>query len=58
MKLPEVELQPEELNIVCELVLQHVADREVWAFGYRARQAAKTYSDLDRAILGLTPLPL
>jgi type I restriction enzyme S subunit len=58
MNLPEVELHPEELRIVRELLRLHLPDCEVWAFGSRARQTAKNYSDLDLAILGQTPLPL
>jgi type I restriction enzyme S subunit len=33
-----------------------VPDREVWAFGSRARRAAKPYSDLDLAIITSAPL--
>lgn len=31
---------------------------QVWAFGSRARHAAKPFSDLDLAVLGLAPLSL
>jgi len=35
-----------------------VPDREVWAFGSRAKWTAKEYSDLDIAIIGNEPLSL
>jgi hypothetical protein len=58
MKLPGVELQPEELRIVRGLLRQHLPDCEVWVLAFRVRRATKTYSDLDLAILGPIPLPL
>jgi type I restriction enzyme S subunit len=53
-----LELKPEHLAIVCRILRKHVPDLEVWAFGSRARGAAKPYSDLDLAILTVRPLDL
>ena len=40
------------------LLSRHVPDREVWAFGSRAKATAKPFSDLDLVILGSQPLPI
>ena len=55
---PLLNLRPDDLEIVCNVLRQHVPDREVLAFGSRATWTAKEYSDLDLAILGDEPLPL
>ncbi len=55
---PLLDLRPDDLDIVCNVLRQHVPDREVLAFGSRATWTAKNYSDLDLAILGDEPLPL
>ena len=36
----------------------HLSDMEVWAFGSRARNTAKPYSDLDLALISKEPLSL
>ena len=54
----QLDLQPEYLGIVREILRNHVPDRKVLAFGSRAAWAAKKYSDLDLAILGDEPLTL
>jgi type I restriction enzyme S subunit len=53
---PPVQMSGEEWRLVCEILRQQVPDREVWAFGSRATGTAKPYSDLDLAIIGITPL--
>ena len=53
-----LELLPRELEIVCGILERHVPDREVWAFGSRAKGTARPYSDLDLAVLGDQPLAL
>jgi predicted nucleotidyltransferase len=53
-----LELRPSELGIVREILQRHVPEREVWAFGSRVKGKAKTYSDLDLAVLGEQPLTL
>jgi predicted nucleotidyltransferase len=52
-----IQLQPEELAMVRQILQAHVPDRDVRVFGSRARAVAKPYSDLDLAIMGATPLP-
>ena len=56
--MPPVDIAPQHLAIVLEILRKHVPDREVWAFGSRARRAAKRYSDLDLAIISAEPLSL
>jgi predicted nucleotidyltransferase len=55
---PCIDMRPEHLAIVRDILSGCVPDREVWAFGSRARGTAKPYSDLDLAILGDAPLSL
>jgi hypothetical protein len=38
---PPVQMSGEEWRLVCEILRQHVPDREVWAFGSRAIGTAK-----------------
>lgn len=54
--VPHIDIRPDHWDIVEGLLSRHVPDREVWAFGSRAKWTAKTYSDLDLAILGDEPL--
>lgn len=56
--VPAIDIRPEQWAIVRTILRRHVPGREVWAFGSRARGAAKPYSDLDLAILGEAPLGL
>jgi type I restriction enzyme S subunit len=56
--LPDIEITPEQWNIVSTILQKHIPNKTVWIFGSRARHAAKPYSDLDLAIIGETPLPL
>jgi predicted nucleotidyltransferase len=51
-------LLPGELEIVREILRRHVPGREVWAFGSRVKGKARTFSDLDLAVLGDQPLAL
>ena len=55
---PSLDLRPDHLDIVRDILFRHVPDRKVLAFGSRATWAAKEYSDLDLAVLGDEPLPL
>ena len=43
---------------VRDILRRHVPHHEVWAFGSRARNTAKPYSDLDLAIISDRPLSL
>lgn len=54
--MPPVDIAPEHLAMVIDILRKHVPDYEVWAFGSRARRAARRYSDLDLAIISAEPL--
>jgi type I restriction enzyme S subunit len=56
--IPKIDISPENWAIVSAILQRRVSDREVWAFGSRARWTAKPYSDLDLAILGDQALSL
>jgi predicted nucleotidyltransferase len=51
-----IDISPGDLKIVQDILRKHVPDREVWAFGSRARRTAKMYSDLDLAVITDTPM--
>jgi predicted nucleotidyltransferase len=51
-----IDISPGDLKIVQEILRKHVPDREVWAFGSRAKRTAKTYSDLDLTVI--TDIPM
>lgn len=55
---PKIDICPDQWAIVQAILQKHVPDRDVWAFGSRAKGNAKDYSDLDLAILGEQPLGL
>lgn len=56
--VPAIDIRPEQWAIVRSILRHHVPQREVWAFGSRARGTAKPYSDLALVILGDEPLGL
>ena len=56
--LVELNISPDELQIVQTILQQHIPQRTVWAFGSRVNGKAKPYSDLDLVVLGDTPLSL
>jgi type I restriction enzyme S subunit len=58
MNPPGIAISPEQWEIVRRILRCHVPEREVWAFGSRAKGTAKPFSDLDLAILGSQPLTL
>ena len=51
-----IDISPGDLKIVQDILRKHVPDREVWAFGSRAKRTAKRYSDLDLAVMTDTPM--
>ncbi len=57
-EIPKIDIRPDHWEIVQKILIKHVPDYEVWAFGSRARWNAKQYSDLDLAIITDKPLPL
>ena len=53
-----LDLEDRHRALILAILVQHVPDREVWAFGSRVKGTAVKHSDLDLAILGDEPLPL
>ena len=51
-----IDINPYHLEIVTQILHEHVPDCEVRAFGSRATWTSKEYSDLDLAIVGNGPL--
>ena len=51
-----IDLSPTHLKTVRQILAEHVPACEVRAFGSRVTQSAKTYSDLDLAVVGATAL--
>jgi type I restriction enzyme S subunit len=49
---PQIDLRPELLAKVLQIVEQYVPDKTIWAFGSRATFTAKPASDLDLCIVG------
>lgn len=54
--MPLLDIRPDHLKVVQDILQKHVPEREVWAFGSRAKWLAKEYSDLDLCIVGESPL--
>lgn len=55
---PLIDISPENWHIVRDILQRYVPDREVWAFGSRAKWTAKEFSDLDIAIIVDEPLSI
>lgn len=51
-----VDVRPDHLKIVLEILKRIIPDREVWGFGSRAKRTAQDTSDLDLAVIGEIPL--
>jgi type I restriction enzyme S subunit len=58
MKMPSMDILVPHWVLVSDILQRHVPDYEVWAFGSRATQSAKQYSDLDLVIVTDNPLSL
>lgn len=56
--IPPIDLNQRDWEIVRSILLRHVPQYEIWAFGSRAKGTAKEYSDLDLAIITAQPLDL
>lgn len=54
--MPSLDLCPEHLRIVQDILQKLVPGREVWAFASRVQERARKHSDLDLCILGDEPL--
>ena len=55
---PPIELDAASWQVVRRVLRAQVPTHDVWAFGSRARYTAKTYSDLDLAIISEEPMSL
>ncbi|MDD5056246.1 MAG: nucleotidyltransferase domain-containing protein [Sideroxydans sp.] len=53
-----VQLSARELEMVRDILMRVIPEREVWVFGSRVQGKANPYSDLDLAVIGEQPLPL
>lgn len=53
-----MDLKPEQLKIVCDILARHLQGREVRLFGSRATGRAKPHSDIDLVIMGDELLPV
>jgi len=51
-----LDVRPEHLAMVQDILRRHVPDREVWAFGSRVTGKARGTSDLDLCVIGEIPL--
>ncbi len=51
-----LDVRPDQLKVVQDILHRHVPQYEVWAFGSRAKWMAKDYSDLDLCIKTDAPL--
>ncbi len=51
-----LDVRPDHLKIVLDILQKHIPKNEVWAFGSRAKWTAKEYSDLDLCIISSAPL--
>jgi len=51
-----LDIRPDHLRIVRNILQKHVPQYEVWAFGSRAKWTAKDYSDLDLCVVSDKPL--
>lgn len=51
-----LDVKPAYLLVVKQILRRHVPEREVRVFGSRVTGKAKTFSDLDLAIMGDTPI--
>ena len=51
-----IDLSPNHLRTVRQILAEHVPACEVRAFGSRVTQSAKKYSDLDLAVVSVTAL--
>lgn len=53
-----IDLRPGDWTEVQRVLQMCIPGYEVWAFGSRVKGTAKSYSDLDLAVISEQPLPL
>lgn len=58
MPQPPIVMSQTNWLIVRDILKEHLANYEVWAFGSRAKNTAKKYSDLDLVVISEKPLSL
>jgi type I restriction enzyme S subunit len=56
--MPSIDIRADHWEIVRGILQKNIPEYAVWAFGSRAKFAAKPYSDLDLAIINDHPLTL
>lgn len=56
--IPDIAITPAQWKIVFDILQKHVPNKEIFAFGSRARHTEKPYSDLDLIIVSDSSLPL
>ena len=54
--LSQVDIAPQHLEIVTDILREHLPDHEVWAYGSRVTGRSWRYSDLDLVALGELPI--
>lgn len=55
--MSEIDISPEDLRSILDILRIHVPEYEVWAFGSRVNGQAREFSDLDLALKTDKPLP-
>ena len=50
--IANVDIEPQQLKTVIDLLGLYLPDREVWAYGSRVSGRARKYSDLNLAVMG------
>ena len=58
MALAQLDVKPEELKEISQILKAYASLYEIWAFGSRVTGKAKQFSDLDLVIITQQPLPL
>ena len=58
MTVPPIDISSVDWDLLRALLHHHLPNREIWAFGSRARRNSKQFSDLDIAVIGETALSL
>ena len=56
IKQPLIDIRPDHLQIVQDILKKYVPNHEVWAFGSRVKWTARQYSDLDLCVISDQPL--
>ena len=54
--LDQIDIAPQHLQMVTEILRRHLPHAEVWAYGSRVSGQSWEYSDLDLVVVGETAL--